>query len=184
MSENAETAKAFTQGQDKLPREELNDRFRKPLMAFFQRRLGNRQEAEDLTQEVFTRLLGVASIEKIERIDSFVFRIAVNLLHDRGRRIARGHETSSLEDDEALIENLISEFREEIGPERVLIGKQTVAEVVKSLNELPERVRNVFVLFRLEGMKQRDIASLYGISQSTVEKYIVKAMIHLSKNLS
>jgi RNA polymerase sigma-70 factor (ECF subfamily) len=48
------------------------------------------------------------------------------------------------------------------------------------LEELSELTRNVFVLFRLEQMKQKDIATLLGISQGTVEKHVMKAAFHLT----
>jgi DNA-directed RNA polymerase specialized sigma24 family protein len=41
----------------------------------------------------------------------------------------------------------------------------------------------VFILFRLENMMQKDIAALLGIGQSTVEKHVMRAMIHLAKRV-
>ncbi|MDE2306564.1 MAG: sigma-70 region 4 domain-containing protein, partial [Gammaproteobacteria bacterium] len=43
-----------------------------------------------------------------------------------------------------------------------------------------DRTRDIFVLFRLEHMKQKDIAALYGIAQSTVEKHVMRAVMHLA----
>lgn len=159
---------------------QLNGRFRAPLMAYFLRRVGSRTEAEDLTQEVFVRLLGAANLDRLEHVEAFVFRVAANLLHDRGRKAIRGRTTAEVTAGEALIEELALEMGEDFEPERVLIGKQTIVEVLKCLNELGERTRNIFILFRLEGMKQREIANLYGISPSTVEKHVMKAAAHLS----
>ena len=53
--------------------------------------------------------------------------------------------------------------------------------LVLALDELGERAKHVFILFRLEGRKQKDIAALYGISVSAVEKHIMAAMLHLMK---
>ncbi len=149
-------------------------------MAYFLRRVGSRAEAEDLTQEVFVRLLGAANLDRLEHVEAFVFRVAANLLHDRGRKAVRGHIAAEVRAGETLIDELTLEMGEDFEPERVLIGKQTIAEVLKCLNELGERTRNIFILFRLEGMKQREIADLYGISPSTVEKHVMKATAHLS----
>jgi RNA polymerase sigma-70 factor (ECF subfamily) len=52
---------------------------------------------------------------------------------------------------------------------------------LSALDELGGRTKNVFLLFRLEGMKQRDIAALYGIGVSTVEKIVMAATLHLAK---
>ncbi len=65
---------------------------------------------------------------------------------------------------------------EAISPERVLLSEDSLADVLRSLEELGELTRNIFILFRLENMKQKDIAALYGIGQSTVEKHVIKAV--------
>jgi len=159
-------------------RKRLDARFRGPLMSFFLRRVRDREEAEDLTQEVFVRLIGSGSLDRIENADAFVFKVASNLLLDRARKSRRRLEKSPL--DTALVNEIAREFVEDRGPERVLLGRQTLAEVLGALDELGERTRNIFILFRLENMKQRDIAELYGIAQSTVEKHVVKAVMHLA----
>jgi len=50
----------------------LDARFRRPLMSFFLRRIGDRAEAEDLTQEVFVRLIGAMERDQIplSRVDA------------------------------------------------------------------------------------------------------------------
>jgi DNA-directed RNA polymerase specialized sigma24 family protein len=63
----------------------LDDRFRKPLMAYFLRRVGDRSEAEDLTQEVFVRLTRHPDRPSGDGAEAYVFMIASNLLKDRGR---------------------------------------------------------------------------------------------------
>lgn len=167
-------------GKESELRARLDARFRGPLMSFFTRRVGDRAEAEDLTQEVFVRLIGSNSLENIENTDAFVFRVASNLLRDRSRKALRAGGKSALPLDKAIISELAKEFVEDRGPERVLLGKERLADVLAALDELGERTRNIFILFRLENMKQKDIAAVYGISPSTVEKHVMKAVMHLS----
>ena len=167
-------------GQENELRARLDARFRGPLMSFFTRRVGDRAEAEDLTQEVFVRLIGSNSLENIENADAFVFKVASNLLRDRSRKLLRSRGHAALPLDEAVINELAQEFVEDRGPERVLLGKERLADVLAALDELGERTRNIFILFRLENMKQKDIAAVYGISSSTVEKHVMKAVMHLS----
>jgi len=159
---------------------ELDTRFRAPLMRFFYRRVGERTEAEDLTQEVFVRLIGALSFEGAENANAFVFKVAANLLRDRLRRAGRWRARERILHDPALFDELAQELVEDRGPDRVLVGKETLAAVMASLKELGDRTCNMFILFRLENMKLRDIAALYGISQSTVEKHIMRAVMHLT----
>jgi RNA polymerase sigma-70 factor (ECF subfamily) len=162
-------------------RDELDARFSRPLMSFFLRRIKDRSQAEDLTQEVLLRVVRASRTGEIERADSYVFKIAINLLKDQRRRSLRAGTTVFVPIDDVHEEELESELVEAISPERVLLSEDTLADVLRALEELGELTRNVFILFRLENMKQKDIAALYGIAQSTVEKHVMKAVLHLAK---
>ncbi|MGE5567206.1 MAG: RNA polymerase sigma factor [Parcubacteria group bacterium] len=167
---------------DTAARQALDERYRAPLMAFFLRRLSDRAEAEDLVQEVFVRMVARGASDDIRSADAFVFAIAGNLLRDRARlqatRSASAH-TSLDPADDAPDENLV----EHSTPDRVLLGRERLTLVQRALTELPERTRNIFVLYRMENMRRRDIAMLYGITVSAVEKHIAKALDHLMARL-
>lgn len=158
----------------------LHARFHGPLMSFFMRRVSDRAAAEDLTQDVFVRLLAAGDRERIDDVDAFVFKIAANLLKDRGRKTQRRGEAQLAEFDMAPVSALTREFTEERTAERVLLGKETIAEVLQALDELGQRTKDIYILFRLEGMKQKDIAELYGLGRSTVEKEVMRATLHLA----
>jgi len=155
---------------------DLDARFRAPLMAYFLRRAANRSEAEDLTQETFVRLIGSQSFSRADQANAYVFRVATNLWHDCNRNRARWKNQPISEPTGAFPPDL-----EDLGPERVLIGRESLAEALRCLDELGERTRSIFILFRLEGMKQKEIAALYGIGLSTVEKHVMAATVHLAK---
>lgn len=163
---------------------DLDRRFRSPLMAFFLRRIRDRQDAEDLTQDTFARLIGSSSrFESEAQVEAYIFRVAANLLKDRGRR----HKVRKQESFSALgkgeldqIENRVVEGR---GPERVLTGQESLADAFEVLAELGERTRTIYILYRLEGMKHKDIASLLGLGLSTVEKHCMLAMAALAARL-
>ena len=160
-------------------RARLDERFRGPLMSFFLRRVRDPAEAEDLTQDVFIRLLGAAERQPVEDVEALVFVTAGNLLKDRGRKAARRNEASGAINP-ALVSELTREFVEDRDPERVLLARESYAEVLAALDELGQRTRDIYVLFRLEAMKQKDIAELFGIARSTVEKEVMKATLHLA----
>ena len=159
----------------------LDARFRAPLMGYFVSRVSSRDEAEDLTQEVFVRLIGLASLNEIDRAEAFVFRIASNLLRDRSRRARRWRWQVKTPIETDTIDEFVKVLVEDRGPERVLVGRETLTEVLRALDELGDRTRDIFLLFRLEGMKQQEIAVLHGIARSTVEKHVMKAVQHLAR---
>jgi RNA polymerase sigma factor (sigma-70 family) len=159
---------------------ELDRAFRGPLVAYFLKRVKNRNEAEDLTQEVFVRLLNHPDKNNGRTIEGYVFTIAGNLLRDRAKSVATAYQRhvqslDLLDEKDASCPNLV----EDRNPERVLVGRQTIQDVFDALSELGERTRDIFVLARLENVQQREIAAMYGVSVSAVEKMMMKAMAHL-----
>lgn len=161
---------------------ELDSRFRGPLLAYFRRRVADTSEAEDLTQEVFVRLARQADFPH-SNAQAYVFVTAANLLKDRAR-LRQTHQAgahASLDDPNAKSLQALAEDRH---PERVLAGKDTLREFLEGLAALNERTRDIFILARIEHMSQRDIAKLFGITVSAVEKHIMKALDHLGARLS
>ena len=150
----------------------LNRTYRPALMTFFLRRLKSHAEAEDLTQDVFVRL---ARVERsaMESPAAYIFGIAANLLRDRARR-----------------EQIRFEYRgaiaadpgrgiDEIGPDRIVSGREALASLQSALNELPRLTRRIFILNRIENVSRRELAATYGLSQAAVDRHLAKAMAHL-----
>ena len=101
-----------------------------------------------------------------------------NLLSDHRRRLLRNPTLRAQPLEDVLACDPGTRLVEDRSPERVLMGEATLTEVLAALGEL---TRNIFVLYRLENVPQKDIAALYGIGQSTVEKHVMRAMLHLSR---
>lgn len=160
----------------------LDARYRTPLMNYFLRRVRDRAEAEDLTQEVFLRIVRRPDPAPLENAEVFLFSIAANLLRDRARRAVshRRADHRSLDDpgDDLSQSPSLIEAR---APDRVLMSQESLGEVLRALDELGERTRDIFILYKLEKMKHREIGALYGLSASAVEKYVRKATAHLAR---
>jgi len=160
----------------------LDARFRSPLMSFFLRRTGSRQDAEDLTQEVFLRILRRDEEPSGEYAELFIFKVAANLLRDRARQAGARRKNDHVNiDSPDILDHAAPGLIEDLGPERVLLSQEALAAALQALDQLGERTRDIFVLYRLEKMKQREIAALYGISVSSGEKYVARATEHLAK---
>jgi RNA polymerase sigma-70 factor (ECF subfamily) len=156
--------------------EAINARYRDVVRRYFLKRVGNHAEAEDLTQDLMVRLAQRLAQNPIENPEAFLFTTAANLIKDRGRR-QRTAGRFLAEMTASRSENF-----EALSPERVLVSKQSLRAILEAQNELEPRVRDVFILHRLEGMKYADIAKLYGLSVSSIEKDIIKALAHLAKS--
>lgn len=136
-------------------------------MAFFLRRIRDPAEAEDLTQEVFLRML---KRDVDGDADHYVFQIAQNLLVDRARRASvrrRYQETIGAIDAPDV--NVLD-------PEREALGRAELAQFAAALQALPERTRVMFTLYRIEQMSQDDIGEAFGVSKSAVKKQVASAL--------
>ena len=156
--------------------EALNHRFRPALLAFFLRRVENAAEAQDLTQEVFLRLVNVDR-RTVDSTEAFIFQIASNLLRDRHRRdrVRSEHQASVLAEEDAGLDVL--------DPSRHAASSQSLQQLLDALKELPEIVRSIFILYRIEHMDKREIARGFQISASTVDRQLARAMQHLTERL-
>ncbi len=155
--------------------DELLARFRRPLYVFFAKRLPPEVEVDDLVQEVFVRLAARKDLDQIKQPDGYIFQIAMNLLRDRARKDAShcvdAHDTY----DDSTHSHV------DLSPERVLLGKEAVGAFVEAIKNLPERTRAVFLLRRYEGLRYGDIARRLGLSVSSVEKHMQKAVKYLDR---
>lgn len=158
---------------------ELHRTHRAALVAFFMRRLGNHAEAEDLTQEVFTRMAqaDAEAPQSLRSAEAYIFQVAANLLRDRIRRdkVRTDYLAGLRLSDDAGIDR--------IDPHRVAAGREHLAKLSAALADLPERTRQIFLLFRYENLDQRSIAESFGISSSAVEKHIYRAMARLMRRV-
>lgn len=152
----------------------LTATLRPALVKFFMRKCRNAAEAEDLAQDVLVRALAHSAWEGPEQAKGYIFRAAVNRWHDRQRRAAT-HGVNVEWDDAASFALDV-----EKSPERVLVVREELHRVAAALESLSERTRDVFMLIRVEHMKQAEIAALFGISVSAVEKHYAKALAHLT----
>jgi RNA polymerase sigma factor (sigma-70 family) len=152
----------------------LSWRWRPALMSFFLRRVKRRAEAEDLTQEVFARLL---TLPEADLPGPYVFKVAANLLRDNVRRTRvreQYQESLTWEADHGV---------ERRDPLRIAGGRDEMAVVIAALEALPERTRAIFILYRIENMDLALIASSLGISKSAVKKHARRALTSLTERM-
>lgn len=149
----------------------LNRRWRPALVAFFLRRVRNHAEAEDLTQEVFVRLLRSDAPEGTH--DGYIFQIAHNLLIDELRRTRIRQNYSN-----AIAAGPTDSY-DPLDPQRIALGRAELARFAAAVEDLPERTRTMFTLYRIDQMSQDMIGEAFGISKSAVKKQIATAMAYV-----
>ena len=156
--------KAYRRGEtEALGR--LVELYRKPLHAFIYRMVGSVHDTEEIFQEVWFRAIRNLDRYEDQRLLSWLFRIAHNLVIDRSRRARPTVDLSSgAEEGRALEDRLASP---KLGPEQEAAGRELGGRIAEAVARLPEEQREVFLL-RTEGdVPFKDIAKLQGTSINT-----------------
>jgi RNA polymerase sigma factor (sigma-70 family) len=145
------------------------ERFRTPLLRYLKGLLARREDAEDVAQETYVRLLGAMDLDRSDvRVRAYMFKVATNLAYDRFRaRRVRKHDSE--ERLEALPDAAPS-------VERIVTMEQSVAIVRRAILELPPRCRHVFLLRIVDGLGYDAIAARLGVSKRTVEREMQQAL--------
>lgn len=139
-------------------------------------RLGSGEDASDLVQDAFARLLGADPLYQLRHPEAFLSRIVRNLLIDRSRRVATRCEHVPL-DEEAEMIAVPPQQTDAIEVDQM---RNRFRELVATL---PARMQEVFLLHRVEELSYKDIAARLGISVRTVEWHVAEAIIRISKGL-
>jgi RNA polymerase sigma-70 factor (ECF subfamily) len=142
------------------------------LVRFLESRLQNTQEAREIAQEAYVRLLELGRTGAVGFLRSYLFRIASNLAIDRLRSRSAHRRI-----DATLIEP-VEELVDRAGVEGRVFAEDEMKVFWRSLEELPEHYRQSFVLSRLHALSTADIAHRLGRSDRMVRRYIVHALIY------
>jgi RNA polymerase sigma-70 factor (ECF subfamily) len=146
-----------------------------PLQRRIRAHVGSSDEARDLVQEAFSRLLGARHGPSLRNPGAFLNRIVRNLLIDRSRRSAARPPLVCLEADTDIA----------VPPDqgRALELEQMRRRYREIVDSLPPRTRDVFLLHRVDELGYRDIAERLDISIRTVEWHVAQAIYRIGREL-
>lgn len=140
------------------------------------RSLGNPQDAEDVTQEVFLKAYrSLSSFRGDSKFSVWLYRIVSNLCLDFLRaKSRRPAQSLTVEDDEGEVDEL--EIPDEhFSPEKLLDRKLTRESVQRGLASLPDDARQILLLRELKGLSYEEIADVLGLEPGTVKSRIFRA---------
>lgn len=150
--------------------EQFLRRHQDELLHFLKGRLAQPQDAGDLAQETSARLLRYRSGHSDASLRLLMFRIARNLLKDHWRW-SRLH---AIEEPTDPVELVCAS--EEPSHEEQADGRQRLRRLEEVIVGLPDKCRTVFVLSRINGLSNAQVAQRCGISVKMVEKHLARAM--------
>ena len=166
-------AAARTVGVDKESLDELAGQFeayRKDILAFMRRRVRSPEQAEDLLQQVFLKVMQRSDISEIRNPEAYLRATARHVLADFYR-------SQNARDKGIVLE--FQEFRhadETWSPGKSLQSRQFLDRLAAVLDSLSSQVQKAFVLSRVYGYTYSEIGRALSISPRTVEKHVAKAV--------
>ena len=150
--------------------EALMRQYERLVLATALRLLGNLEDAQDASQEVFLKLYrNLGKLERPGNIPAWLYRVTVNVCHDVGRRRP---SVASVEEAEALPAT-------SAGPQQTAGEAERRRALELSLRRLSERERVAVVLRDLEGLSTGEVARAMGSSEATVRSQISQARVKM-----
>jgi RNA polymerase sigma-70 factor (ECF subfamily) len=150
-----------------------NDRM---LVRWLAQKFGDVETARDIAQSAYLRVWRYAQSQPIENLQALIFKTAANLAANEFRARKRMKSLKidpSSDSSENAIELLASDAP---SPETTAVTREEIASSLRAIDQLPAQARRAFVLSRFEEKTYREIAVILGVSESSVEKYIIAAL--------
>lgn len=131
--------------------------------------------AQDISQEAYLRLLGKNSLTHTENLTGYLFRTAERLSIDYIRRHQRSSAKTQTLDDELACPLM--------QPEDFAILSQQCERLLLAIASLPRQCRHILLLRKIDELSYAQIAGQLSISEKTVQRQLVKAMLHCHQML-
>jgi RNA polymerase sigma-70 factor, ECF subfamily len=138
--------------------------------------LGNRDEALDLSQEVFLRVFRtIHRFRGQSSLRTWIYRIAVNQARNRCRFWRRRHQADQVSLDQHLASHGDSLSNGDATPDRVLAQKELAERLHHALEHLPFDQKTAIVLREVDGLSYDEIAYSLGVAVGTVKSRLTRA---------
>lgn len=138
------------------------------LVSFLTARLHSEQDAREVAQEAYVRILQLDKPEGLSFLKAFLFKTAANLAVDRMRaRAIRNH---------MRVEELFDELEEPLVPEREVLAQQELEAIERRLRGLPAQCRYAFAMHVLLERPIKDIAAELRLTERMVRYYVVQGL--------
>lgn len=147
----------------------------KEIFLYVKKTVIDKNVAEDITQETFTRVIKNADTNIIKNERAFLYRVAKNVIIDQFRKKTKISEVSFNENEY---------FEETNNTENSTIEFDQQRHLMEEIDNLPKKRRQAFVLHIMEGYSRKEVAEMMSISLNAVDKHISRASEQIKHNMS
>jgi RNA polymerase sigma-70 factor (ECF subfamily) len=134
------------------------------VRAWLRRWMGRDQDVDDVVQETYCRIAAMDDVTHVSNGRAYLFQTARNIVLEQARR------SKIVRIDNLTDAGASSIVDEAPSVDRVVSGARELQRVEQLIDGLPEKCRKVFILRRVHGVAQREIARMLGVSEAAVEK--------------
>ena len=149
------------------------------LRDFFYRRLHNRRDSAELTQEVYLRILRISDTDAIRNPEAYLYTVASNLAKEH--RVLAQRYVTAIDTEDATGSELIAELPGVMGQ---LDTVQRVKRLREVLQQLSPKCRAAVMLQYWHGMSYEEIAMQLGVSTNMVKKYLSQGLAHCRRRMA
>ncbi|MGR6872424.1 sigma-70 family RNA polymerase sigma factor [Pseudomonas sp. HK3] len=145
------------------------------LVRFLTGRLGSAQDAQDISQDTFLRIISASVVlPDVRESKAYLATIANRLIIDKARRKKLEHAYLQLH-----------MHSDDVAPsaEEIHVNIERLEQVASLLEGLADKPRKAFLMARIDGLAYKDIAQELGVSVSMVKKYIAQSLLHCLTHL-
>lgn len=142
----------------------------------------SKEDAEDLTQEVFIRTFqALKTFNGDAEFSTWLYRITVNISINH---INKSKSKGLLHFAEDLLLNIFNKASEDKNPQQQLEQTEFNEAIRNAIDALPEKQRTAFVLSKYDDLTQKEIATIMQSTEGSVEQLLQRAKSNLQKKLS
>lgn len=151
-------------------------RYYDELLYYSYKLVGDKERAKDIVQETYSKVYEIKESREIKNPRAYLYKIVKHITVDES--IEEKKFKNTIVQENTTLTTRIEQ------PEEIVLKQNHEEIFMQIVNELPQRTKEAFVLFTVDGYSRKEIAKMMNITSNAVEKLIKRATIKIEDELS
>ncbi len=169
---------AYMRNGNQLAFESIFNKYAEDLFIYAHKKLNNKEESQDIVQDIFIYLFkNKEQLQDIQNLASYLYKAVLNKIFDLYKHKYVVNEYANTHSDEFKGQNYY------VGTDFLIREKELKMLIDSTIDKMPDRMREVFVLKKFEHLSTKQIAERLNLSELTVSTHLKKATRLLKSNI-
>lgn len=146
------------------------------LLYYSYKLVGDKERAKDIVQETYSKVYEIKESREIKNPRAYLYKIVKHITVDESIEEKKFKNTIAQENT-----TLTTRIEQ---PEKIVLKQNHEEIFMQIVNDLPQRTKEAFILFTVDGYSRKEIAKIMNITSNAVEKLIKRATIKIEDELS